>query len=107
MQDDKEKHIPIISMWSAFVIITANVLPLAAVGDFGALHCQPSRNFDISTALDLTTSAPIVANGCYAVGFLFLSVVSLSFTAICPGLYWWTFYSPVTTINTAVTLFWL
>jgi hypothetical protein len=48
-----------------------NVLPLAAVGDFEALHCQPSTNFDRSTALDLTTSAPIAANGCYAVGFLF------------------------------------
>lgn len=43
----------------------ANVLPLAAVGDFGALHCQPSTNFDRSTALDLTTSAPIAANGCW------------------------------------------
>ena len=39
-------------------------LPLAAVGDFGALHCQPSTNVDRSTALDLTTSAPIAANGC-------------------------------------------
>jgi len=47
-------------------------LPLAAVGDFGALHCQPSTNVDRSTALDLTTSAPIAANGCYAVGFLVL-----------------------------------
>jgi hypothetical protein len=45
-------------------IITANVLPLAAVGDFGALHCQPSTNVDRSTALDLTTLAPIAANGC-------------------------------------------
>jgi len=44
--------------------MTANVLPLAAVGDFGVLHCQPSTNFDSSTALDLTTSAPIAANGC-------------------------------------------
>ncbi|HNF32921.1 MAG TPA: hypothetical protein PLU51_10965 [Bacteroidia bacterium] len=35
MQDDKEKHIPIISMWSAFVIITANGL---RVGDV-ALCC--------------------------------------------------------------------
>jgi len=42
----------------------ANVLPLAAVGDFGALHCQPSTNFDRSTALDFTRSAPIAANGC-------------------------------------------
>ncbi|MCS7029888.1 MAG: hypothetical protein NZ519_14120, partial [Bacteroidia bacterium] len=40
------------------------VLPLAAVGDFGVLHRQPSTNVDRSTALDLTTSAPIAANGC-------------------------------------------
>jgi hypothetical protein len=44
--------------------IAGNGLPLAAVGDFGALHCQPSTNVDRSTALDLTTSAPIAANGC-------------------------------------------
>jgi len=44
--------------------VTANVLPLAAVGDFGILHCQPSTNVDRSTAHDLTTSAPIAANGC-------------------------------------------
>jgi len=44
--------------------IGANGLPLAAVGDFGALHCQPSKNVDRSTAFDLTTSAPIAANGC-------------------------------------------
>jgi len=41
-----------------------NVLALAAVGDFGALHCQPSTNVDRSIELDLTTSAPIAANGC-------------------------------------------
>jgi len=46
--------------------LTANVLALAAVADFGALHCQPSTNVDRSTALDLTTSAPIAANGCCA-----------------------------------------
>jgi len=45
-------------------LLVANVLPLAAVGDFGALHCQPSTNVDRSTALDLTTSPPIAANGC-------------------------------------------
>ena len=44
--------------------LTANGLPLAAVGDFGALHFQLSTNVDRSTALDLTTSAPIAANGC-------------------------------------------
>ncbi len=46
------------------VTLAPNVWPLAAVGDFGALHCQPSTNVDRSTALDLTTSAPIAANGC-------------------------------------------
>ena len=39
--------------------VAYNVLPLAAVGDFEAFHCQPSTNFDISTALDLTKSAPL------------------------------------------------
>jgi len=46
------------------VKVADNGLPLAAVGDFGALHCQPSTNVDRNTALDLTTSAPIAANGC-------------------------------------------
>jgi len=44
--------------------MTHNGLPLAAVGDFEVLHCQPSTNVGRSTALDLTTSAPIAANGC-------------------------------------------
>jgi hypothetical protein len=52
--------------------IAYNGLPLAAVGDFGALHCQPSTNVDRSTKLDLTTSAPIAANGCYRLAFLSL-----------------------------------
>jgi len=39
-------------------------LPLAAVGDFGALHCQPSTNFERSTALDLTTPPAIEPNAC-------------------------------------------
>lgn len=49
--------------------VAYNVLALAAVGDFGALHCQLSTNVDRSTALDLTTSAPIAANGCYKLAF--------------------------------------
>jgi len=44
--------------------VAYNVLPLAAVGDFGTLHCQPSTNVDRSTELELTTSAPIAVNGC-------------------------------------------
>jgi len=43
----------------------------------------------------------------YAIGFLFLAVVSLSITAICHGLYWWAFYCPVATVHTTVFLFWL
>jgi len=39
-------------------------LQLPEGGDFEALHFQPSTNFDRSTALALTTSAPIAANGC-------------------------------------------
>jgi hypothetical protein len=49
------------------VIMRHNVLPLAAVRDFRKRNCQPSTNFDRSTALDLNTSAPIGANGCFAV----------------------------------------
>jgi len=44
--------------------IATNGLQLPEGGDFEALHCQPSTNFDRSTALDLTASAPIAANGC-------------------------------------------
>jgi len=46
------------------VISQPDVLQLPEGGDFEALHCQPSTNFDRSTALDLTTSAPIAANCC-------------------------------------------
>jgi len=38
-----------------FYSMTHNGLPLGVVADFGALHCQPSINFDRSAALDLTT----------------------------------------------------
>jgi len=55
--------------------VAGNVLRLGVVGDFGALHCQPSTNVDRSTALDLTTSAPIAANGCYAQGFIVVCVL--------------------------------
>jgi len=49
-----------------FETLAPNGLPLAAVGDFGELHYKPSTNVDRSTALDLTISAPIAANGCYS-----------------------------------------
>jgi hypothetical protein len=43
----------------------ANVLQLQEVGDFEALHCQPSTNFDSSTKLHLTTEPPILGRCCY------------------------------------------
>jgi len=46
------------------VTITANVLQLPEGGDFEALHCQPSRNFDRSTKLDLTTEPPLLGRCC-------------------------------------------
>src|SRR5690606_6464397 len=35
-------------------------------GDFEALHCQPSRNFDRSTKLGLTTEPPLLGRCCWA-----------------------------------------
>jgi len=42
----------------------SNVLQLPEGGDFEALHCQPSRNFDRSTKLDLTTEPPLLGRCC-------------------------------------------
>jgi hypothetical protein len=44
--------------------IAANVLQLPEGGDFEALHCQPSTNFDRSTKLDLTTEPPLLGRCC-------------------------------------------
>jgi hypothetical protein len=44
--------------------ITANVPQLPEGGDFEALHCQPSRNFDRCTKLDLSRKPPLLQNGC-------------------------------------------
>jgi len=41
-----------------------NYLQIGVVEDIKALHCQPSTNFDSKTALILTNSASISANGC-------------------------------------------
>src|SRR5690554_6353341 len=41
------------------------VLQLPEGGDFEALHCQPSRNFNRSTKLDLTTEPPLLGRCCY------------------------------------------
>jgi len=40
-------------------------LQLPEGGDFEALHCQPSRNFDRSTKLYLTTEPPLLGRCCY------------------------------------------
>ena len=47
-----------------------NVLRVAAVGDFGALHCHPAQKFDSSTQLQFCTSPPIEATRCYHQCFL-------------------------------------
>ena len=44
--------------------VADNVLRVAAVGDFGALHCQPAQKFDRSTQLQFCTSPPIEATRC-------------------------------------------
>jgi hypothetical protein len=49
--------------WS-LLTITANDLQLPEGGDFGALHFQPSTNFDRSTKLDLTTEPPLLGRCC-------------------------------------------
>ena len=67
---------------SLFIII-ANVLALGAVADFGAPHCQPSTNVDRSTALDLTTSAPIAANGCYSQWFCSFCLIVIDLSLFC------------------------
>ena len=46
-----------------------NVLQLPEGGDFEALHCQPSRNFDRSTKLDLTTEPPLLGRCCCKLAF--------------------------------------
>jgi hypothetical protein len=62
-------------------IIAYNVLQLPEGGDFKALHCQPSTNFDRSTKLDLTTEPPLLGRCCYGLFFfIFLSsVAAISF----------------------------
>jgi hypothetical protein len=50
--------------------VSANGLRVAAVGDFGALHCQPAQKFDRSTRLQFCTSPPIEATRCYHQCFL-------------------------------------
>lgn len=44
--------------------MTINGLRVAAVGDFGALHCQPAQKFDRSTQLQFCAKLPIEATHC-------------------------------------------
>jgi len=53
--------------------IEANVLRVAAVGDFGAQNCQFALKFIWKTELDLTTEPPIEVTRCYR-AFFSLSV---------------------------------
>jgi hypothetical protein len=53
--------------------MAGNGLPLAAAGDLEAQNCQPAQKFDRSTNLQLTTSAPVAANGCYSQFFFYRS----------------------------------
>ena len=50
----------------------ANGLRVAAVGDFGALHCHPAQKFDRCTQLQFCTSPPIEATRCYGQVLLFI-----------------------------------
>ncbi|MCH8536052.1 MAG: hypothetical protein LAT51_13360, partial [Flavobacteriaceae bacterium] len=52
-------------------------LQLPEGGDFEALHCQPSTNFDRSKKLDLTTEPPLLGRCCYVLPFFLLVVLSV------------------------------
>jgi hypothetical protein len=67
--------------------ITANVLQLPKGGDFEALRCQPSSNFDRSTKLDLTTEPPLLGRCCYAFAFLSLFKVFRHTTNVLSTMY--------------------
>ncbi len=50
---------------TAIFKMCVNVSQLPEGGDYEAIICQPSTNFDRCTKFDFTMSAPIAANGCY------------------------------------------
>jgi hypothetical protein len=50
--------------------VSLNVSQLPEGGDLVAIHCQPSKNFDRNTKLDLTTEPPLLGSCCYG-AFLF------------------------------------
>jgi len=53
-------------------MLAGNGPQLPEGGDFEALHCQPSTNFDRSTKLDLTTEPPLLGRCCWVLVFLSL-----------------------------------
>jgi len=57
-------------------LIRYNGLQLPEGGDFEALHCQPSTNFDRSTKLDLTAEPPLLGRCCYGL-VIFLASPSI------------------------------
>jgi len=56
-----------------FFLLAINGLQLPEGGDLEALHCQPSRNFDRSTKLDLATEPPLLGSCCCVLPFCSLS----------------------------------
>ena len=63
-------------------MLTGNGFGLGEGGDFEALHCQPSRNFDRSTKLDLTTKPPLLGRCCYELGFYIVFALSMVFSTL-------------------------
>jgi hypothetical protein len=63
-QEKKRQYVKNCLFQYMFLKITANVFQLPEGGDFEALHCQPSTNFDGSTKLDLTTEPPLLGSCC-------------------------------------------
>lgn len=57
--------------------IAANGLQLPEGGDFEAQHCQPSRNYDGSKELDLTTESPLLGRCCYMQFFSLSKLIML------------------------------
>jgi hypothetical protein len=47
----------------------SDILRVAAVGDFGVLHCQSAQMFDSSTQIQFCTSPPIEATRCCVLCF--------------------------------------
>ena len=57
--------------------VSYNVKVLCAVGDFGNITISLPQNHDSSTNVQLTTSAPIAQNTCYAFALFFRVVFQL------------------------------